>query len=87
LDFCGKENFVILNRRVGNDGGVRNFPCFSGASPSVIDYILVDNPLWRLCVDFDVMVVVGSDHLAVKATFELVGSKKLATNSYRKKKR
>ena len=63
------------------------FHLFSGTSPSVIDYVLVDIPLWHLCVDFEVMAVVGSDHLPVRATFEWVSSKKLATNSDRKKKR
>ena len=63
------------------------FHLFSGTSPSVIDYILVYIPLWHLCADFEVMAVVGSDHLPVMATFELVSSKELATNSDRKKKR
>jgi len=81
-----RENFVILNGRVGKDGGVGNFTCFSGASSNLTDYILVDIPLWHLCADFQVMAVVGSDHLPVMATFEWVSSKKLATNSVRKKK-
>ena len=85
LDFCCKENFVILNGRVGNDGGVGNFTCFSGTSPSVINYILVDIPLWHICADFEVMAVEGSDHLPVTATFELVSSKKLGINSDRRK--
>jgi len=76
---------VVLNGRVGEDRGVGNFTCFSGASPSVIDYILVDVPLWRLCVDFEVMAAVSSDHLPVKATFEWVSSKKLVVNSDRNK--
>ena len=47
------------------DGGVGNFTYFSEASPSLIDYILVYVLLWCLCVDFEVMAVVGSDHLPV----------------------
>ena len=85
MGFCGKENFVILNGRVGKDGGVGNFTCFSGTSSSVIDYILVDIPLWHPCVDFEVMAAVSSDHLPVKATFEWVSSKKLVVNSDRNK--
>ena len=48
LDFCGKEKFVILNEKVGKDEGVRNLTCFSRVSPSVIDFILADVPLWRV---------------------------------------
>ena len=62
-----------------------NFTYFSGTSPSVIDYILVDILLWHICADFEVMAVVGSDHMPVGAIFELFSSKKLATNCDRKK--
>jgi len=76
-----------LNGRVGKDGGVRKFTCFSEASQSVIAFILVNVLLRLLCVDFEVRAAVGSKHLPVKAAFEWVSSKKLATNSDRKKKR
>ena len=64
-----------------------NFTCFSEATPRLIDYILADVPLWRICVDFETVAAVGSDHLPVKATFEWVNSKKLVANRDRKKKR
>ena len=62
------------------------FFLFKGCA-KVIHYILLDVPLWRLCVDFEVMAAKGSDHFPTRATFEWVSSKKLAANSDRKKTR
>ena len=53
----------------------------------MIDYILVDVPLWRLCVDFEVMAAVDLDHLPIRANSEWVSSKKLAASNDREKTR
>ena len=66
LDFCGKQNLVILNGRTGKDKGVGDFTCFSGRSPSVIDYGVVSLGLLSCCVDFEVMALAGSDHVPIR---------------------
>ena len=63
LHFYGEYGLVMVNGRVGKDKGIGEFTCLSGKNPSLIDYILVDGCLLSCSVDFEVLEIVGSDHL------------------------
>ena len=54
-----------MTGRLGRDSGVGDFTCYSGFSPSLIDYILCNLSLWPRLVDLRLLELVGSDQLPV----------------------
>ena len=76
INFCSEGRLIILNGRVGKDHERGYFTCFGSGKPSVIDYIMVDRRIWKNCLDFYVMVDVGSDHQPIEVVMKAGQAKK-----------
>ena len=55
LDVCKISGLRIVNGRFGTDSGVGNVTCITDRSASTIDYILVENSLFKFINDFIIL--------------------------------
>lgn len=77
LEICGKENLIIVNGRIGEDKERGEFTCFFGKYPSVVDYIVVNKSLWPDCACLGVVPVLGSDHLPIRLSLNVLKKRAL----------
>ena len=69
LDKCKISGLRIANGRFGTDSGVGNFICITDRSASTIDYIHVENSLFKFINDFIILDRLESIHMPVVSEF------------------